>query len=380
MANLSNLNMSHTAAVEIPKMTLDELLDSLGFKLWQITTTTFAPTTISFLGLIFCSISAWIFFQRKFKDSVFFYYRLLTLIFIFHLFHIIPSCLFYTPKYFPSLNTYLISMYQLYYGWITNALFQYEDILQICILLTKMKTFNKFLKKNFTLSPKLISSFVFLVCLVINLPILFLLKITNLGDYFYTDINGSTKKASFYFINSSDFSQSLIGQFVSVVIYFILSILLGLIVGLILNTITIIQYRRYLQFKRAEEVGLQLKYFDIQNSARVEVVVPYKFSQKRLNERKAEKEMLYMILTLCSVSIISRIVITILSISIVFFYNTQIFLISDLIFTLIFTLTPTVSIFIFHSFNKAFRQEFKKIISFKKQNEMKCSFKFCHKF
>ena len=145
MANLSNLNMNHTAAAEISKMTLDELLDSLGFKLWQTTTMTFALTAIIFIGLIFCSISAWIFFQRKFKDSIFFYYRLLTLVFIFHLLHNIPSCLCFSPKYFYSLNTFLISSYQIYYDFISNALFQYEDILQICILLTKMKTFNKFL-------------------------------------------------------------------------------------------------------------------------------------------------------------------------------------------------------------------------------------------
>ena len=216
--------------------------------------------------------------------------------------------------------------------------------------------------------------------LVINLPTFFLVKISKLGDYFYIDINGSIKKASFYFLNSSDFSQSLIVQFVSVVTYFILSIILSLIIDLILNIVLIIQYRGYLQFKRAEEVGLQLKYFDIQNSARVEVEVPYKFSKRRLNERKTEKEMLYMILTLCSVSIISRIVITILCVSFIFFYHIQSFLISGLIFTLIFTLTPTASIFIFHSFNKAFRIEFKKIISFEKQNEMNCKFKCCHGF
>ena len=129
-----------------------------------------------------------------------------------------------------------------------------------------------------------------------------------------------------------------------------------------------------------EEVELQLKYFEIENSTRVEIRIPYKFSQKRLNQRKSERQMLYMILTLCSISIISRIIILFLFISIVFYYDFQSVLISILISNSIYTITPTVAIFIFHSFNKNFRLEFKKIISFEKKNEIKCQVKFCYKF
>ena len=156
MSNLSDLNNISSMTYEVPNMTLDELLDSLGFKSWLIIASTFVLPIINIFGLIFCSISAWIFFQKKFKDPIFFYYRVLTFVFIIHLLHNIPYCLFFSPKYFASLNTYVISIYQTYYSWMSNALFLCEDALQTCILLTKMKTFNKLLKKHFTASPKII--------------------------------------------------------------------------------------------------------------------------------------------------------------------------------------------------------------------------------
>ena len=161
---------------------------------------------------------------------------------------------------------------------------------------------------------------------------------------------------------------------------FFVCIILSLIIDVAINIISIVQFRGYLRFKRAEEVGLQLKYFDTQNSARVEVVVPYKFSKRRLNERKTEKEMLYMILTLCSISFFSRIFFLFLSFSYSFFFDFQNVLVFRVITNFIYSLVPTVSIFIFHSFSKAFRIEFKKIISFEKQNEMKCIFKCCYKY
>ena len=379
MANLSISNMSYPAD-DVSTMTLDKLLYSIGFKSWQTIGTTFVLSLCNFFGLIFCSISAWIFFDRKFKDSIFFYFRLLTLVFSFHLLHNIPFCILFSPKYFPSFNTYKISIFQIYYNFISSVLFQYEEILQIFILLTRMKTFNKLLKKYFNPSPILISILAFLTCLIIYLPIFFTLKITSLGDYVYTNLNGSIYKASFYYPTSSEFTETLIGQLISLVTYFILGIILSLIIGLALNIVSFIQFREYLRYKRVEEVGLQLKYFDIQNSTRVEVVVPYKFSKKRLNERKREKQMLYLILTLCSISILTLLILMFNFVYFIFYYDFQSLIVVIVIATSIYTITPTVAIFIFHSFNKDFRNELKKIISFEKKSEMKCMFKCFYKF
>ena len=65
---------------EIPS--LDQLLYSLGFTEWGIIASTFILPALSFIGLLLCALSFWIFFQDKFKDPVFFYYRLLCLVYI----------------------------------------------------------------------------------------------------------------------------------------------------------------------------------------------------------------------------------------------------------------------------------------------------------
>ena len=97
-------------------MSLDELLNKLGFDLFKTVITSFILPFINVLGTIFCSLSFWIFSHKKFKDPVFFYYRLLCIVYIIHLIHNIPRGLLYSPRYFPNMNTYLSSLFQLYHS------------------------------------------------------------------------------------------------------------------------------------------------------------------------------------------------------------------------------------------------------------------------
>ena len=113
--------------------TLDELLDSLGFAQWFSVVTSFVLPSISFVGLMGCSLSAWIFFQRKFADPVFFYYRLLCLTNVLHLSLGIPYGLLLTPRYFPQVDTYYSSHFGLSYLYATILLFHFEDTLQMAI-------------------------------------------------------------------------------------------------------------------------------------------------------------------------------------------------------------------------------------------------------
>jgi hypothetical protein len=349
------------------EISLEILLDSLGFKSWLTITTTFALPIINFLGLIFCLISAWVFFQRKFKDQIFFYYRLLTLVYILHLIHNILFGILYSPQYFSYLDRYWIAVFDIYYNLMSYVLFHYGDVIQICILLTRMKKFNQFIKKYFTFSPKIISLILVFVCLIIDFSIPFTFKIVSFGDYIYNDLNGSKKKAFFYFPTTSEFANSLIGQLIILITFFTMSHFICLIVGITLIVISFIQYRQYLEKKKAEEIELRIKYFEVQDSTRIEIIRPYKFSQRRLHERQSEKKMLYMILIMCSMSILLRIIYIICFVYFVCFYDSFRLLVFGLISASIYTITPTVAIFIFHSFNRSFRLEFKKIISFEKQ-------------
>jgi hypothetical protein len=244
MNNLSLINAGNASASiqDIPN--LDQLLDTLGFTEWKIIVSTFVLPSISLVGIVLCGLSAWIFFQPKFKDPVFYYYRLLCIVYIIHLAHNIPRGLLFTPRYYPQINTYFTTIYLIYFSSISTFLFHFEETLQMGILLMRMKIYMPFVKKHFLASPKILSMSFFLTCLCIDAPLAFVLKIAQLGTYFYFDSSNSEKKfATFYFFVNSDFSESLYGKFLLAVSYFFLNLILSIIVGVTLNVVSLFKYK-----------------------------------------------------------------------------------------------------------------------------------------
>ena len=177
-------------------MTLDELLDSLGFEPIKTTIANFVLPVINVVGTLFCMISAYIFFQRKFIDASFFYYRLLCIVYIIHLLHKITRGIFYSNRYFPNMNTYLSTIYHIYYTFASGLLFHFEDVLQIAILLDRIKIFSPFVKRYFSAKPWVISLALYLTCLLIDLPILFASKVGSFGNYYNKDLK---QNMTFYF-------------------------------------------------------------------------------------------------------------------------------------------------------------------------------------
>ena len=139
MSNQSQINSSSLVESEIPS--LDQLLDSLGFDQWKTIIASFVIPIISLIGIFLCLLSVWIFFQKRFKDPVFVYYRLLCIVYIIHLVHNIPFGLLFSPRYFPQINTYFTSLFLIYYSSASSYLFHFEETLQMAILLTRMKIY-----------------------------------------------------------------------------------------------------------------------------------------------------------------------------------------------------------------------------------------------
>jgi hypothetical protein len=335
-------------------MNLNELLEKLGFDSITTVTTTFVLPVINLLGIGFCSISLWIFSQKNFTNPIFVYYRLLNIVNIIHLLHNVPKGVLFSPRFIPTMNTYASSVYMIYYGFMTNLLYHYEDVLQIGILLTRMKILSPFLQKYFTLTPRLVSILFFLVCFLIDLPVVFAFKIGSFGSYVNFE---DDKIASFYYFTSSEFSLSPHGKLIMGVTSFFLNIFLLLVVGVTLNIVSYVQYKQYLNGRKLQAKEYQMIAFS-RNISRDESENTFNQQQKELNEKNAEKNMLFMILTLCSLSIGSRIVIMINYIYFFFYYSfadsIRILFISYTMFTLV----PSVSIFIYYSFNKMFREGF----------------------
>jgi hypothetical protein len=212
--------MNVTTPVEL--LSLNDFLDQLGFETWRTIINTFILPPVNFIGIIFCSFSLWIFLRSSFSDPIFFYYKLLCFINILHLLHNIPYGILVSPFYFPWVDTYAVCFYRVYYAFMSTFLFHYEDVIQMGILLHKMKQFSPFVRNHFRASPQFISFAFFLTCLLIDSPLLSIFEISFIGDFYYIDSNDVKQTNTLYFNLFSDFSQTFF-RTNSYRIYFIFS-------------------------------------------------------------------------------------------------------------------------------------------------------------
>jgi hypothetical protein len=342
-----------------PHKSLDKLLDSLGFEQWKTVTVSIVLPFINILGIVFCSLSVFIFFRRVFIDPIFVYYRLLCIVYVIHLLLNIPVCIIYSPRYLPKLNTHISTKYQIFHAVIVHFLQHFEGTLQMAILLTRMKLYSPFVEKYFSASPRLISLAFFITCLIIDVPFAFAFKNNALGTYFFIDQSNIRQNGTFYSLESSDFSQTPFGRILLGLTSFFLNTFLTLFVGITLNILSVLKYKLYIKKKREERERLEM------SSTNNKLVIRREFEQlnwRQRNGRKKAKNMLFMALSLCSVSILLRIV-YMFTFVYFFFYNTfSNLLIVGAVYLSINTFVPTVSVLFFYSFNKMFRFELKKLI------------------
>ena len=102
-----------------------------------------------------------------------------------------------------------------------------------------------------------------------------------------------------------DFSSTPFGQLLLAFTSFLLNLLLTLVVGVILNIVSVSQYKSYL---REEKKQRDEAYKRASNPGKSEQVLKrQEMTLKERNDRKAEKNLLFMTLTLSSISILSRI-------------------------------------------------------------------------
>ena len=121
-----------------------------------------------------------------------------------------------------------------------------------------MKHFSRFVNHYFSASPKLVSFTFFLTCFFIDFPSLFYLKVNSFGTYFYFDSNGLKQIATFYHIESSDFSLTPFGRFIMIFFDFFLNLSLLVIVGVILNIISFFKYKSHARQRRQETERLEM--------------------------------------------------------------------------------------------------------------------------
>jgi hypothetical protein len=342
-----------------PHESLDKLLDSLGFEQWKTVTVSIVLPIINVIGIVFCSLSVFIFFRRVFIDPIFVYYRLLCIVYVIHLLLNIPVCIIYSPRYLPKMNTHISTKYQIFHAVIVHFLQHFEGTLQMAILLTRMKLYSPFVEKHFSASPRLISIAFFNTCLLIDTPFISAFKANKFGTYFFMDHSNKKQHGTFYYLDSSDFSLTPFGRILLGFTSFFLNTFLTLFVGITLNILSVLKYKLYIKKKRKEIEQLEM------SSANNKLVINRELEQFNLrqkNERTKKKNMLFMALTLSSISILSRIVHMITFVYFFIYNSFTEFITVGVVYLSINTFVPTVSILVFFLFNKMFRFELKKTI------------------
>ena len=360
-SNLTSLLFNGTTSNETALLlpSLEQLLGQMGFAHWQAIVQTFILPPLNLLGIGFCLFSLGIFLRPSFVDPIFFYFKLLCIVNVIHLVHNLPSCILLSPFYFPWSNSYFIAAFQIYYAALAILLYHFEDVLHLAILLTRMKLFSAFVKKHFCTSPQIVSVSLFLTCLVIWLPLPFSVKIITFGDYFYLTSNRVKQMGTLYIFIASEFSQTLFGRILLAFTALFLNLILSIVVGITLNISSYVKYKIHIGKKKSELVELQLSSIHNRPTTSREVE---QLEQREKTERQIEKNMLYLALTLSSVSVLTRFIFMIAYVYYYIFASISNFLIFQLITRSIYTLVPTISIFVFYSFNKMFRDETNRIL------------------
>ena len=134
-----------------------------------------------------------------------------------------------------------------------------------------------------------------------------------------------------------------------------------------LNIFSVCQYKSYLKERRSrdeEAFRISLNSTNVSEipiGGALERRKQRNLTLKEREDRKAETNMLYMALTLCSISILSRFIF--ISCYIYFFFYSEF---SDSLLVVIIsysvhTIVPSSAIFVFYFFNKLFRERFRKM-------------------
>jgi len=345
-----------------------DLLISLGYDDFDFIVYQFVMPCVGLIGLILCSLSIWIFFTYKeFEFKMYDYYRFLVIIYWIHLALSIPYALFFTPRYFQSINTYPWACYQIFYFTFSNFLCHVAGVIEIGILMDREAIFSRFVKTYYKLEPKTNCLIILFTCIVINLECMFVWQ-TSLAGYFYYIDNktGQRIENAYYYGVITNFGLSGIGFALTIAIYFVRDFL-TLIVGLVLNIISGIHLRNYYQTKRFKSKinNLNIAKSAVATTSTNCIISPAVSTDKTNNKAK----LLPMIVMLCCISIVERVILLSCNIYYLIVINGATLVLGTLV-DLTLMIGPAVSFFVFYFFNNHFNKTVSDLFKRREQRRM----------
>ena len=153
---MNNTN-SNSSIVSQP-LPIDVLLSYAGFLPFESITYVFVIPLVGFLGALLCLLSMLIFFRasspgKEFNNEpVYVYFKVIAIIYLAHLLALIPHGFCFTASaiYLPHIDVETCILFQLVYVPISNLFFHYTGVLELIIVLDRMKVnFSLFFGRDF---------------------------------------------------------------------------------------------------------------------------------------------------------------------------------------------------------------------------------------
>ena len=336
-------------------ITLNELLDDLGFVQFDYIVYQFVIPFVGTCGSLLSLLTTWIFFKAEFRNEMYDYYRVLSIVHFIHLSLSVPYGLFFTPRYFSNIDTYSWATYQSFYITFSNFLCHYAGVLEVGIIMDRLRVFSPFVKKYYILLPKVMCFLFFIACCFINLFEVFVYIPGPGGVYYYKDQHSGFKQNTFYYVVVTPFSVSVTGQIMTKIVYIVRD-LFTLIASIALNIISMIYLEQYLKkkknFVRQPHSHINLSPTNAYSQQEISSIYDSAKEEKR---RKTELKLIEMVIVLVFLAILERLILFACNIYYLFALN-YITLILGTITDLVLLLHPFFSFFLFLFFNSIFKK------------------------
>jgi hypothetical protein len=135
-----------------------------------------------------------------------------------------------------------------------------------------------------------------------------------------------------------------------------------LAIGVALNIVSFVKFKAYIRQRQRQEInnGNELEMTSIHNRLTTRREVAQYYERENVKHH-VEKNMFYMALALCSISILSHVLLMIVYVYYFIFYSFSASIHVSVFSFALLTLEPVLAIFVFYPFNKMFRDECEKL-------------------
>ena len=313
-------------------------------------------TIIATIGSILNIFSVIIYFKKEFSSELFFYFSVLSVCYLIQtttgtLYSYCNVGRYQTDAIRKPCAYYLTSFVA--FG---SFLSYYESVLEIAILLDRLKLFNKTIKKYLTLKPRLFCLILFVICFFVHLFYMFAYTPQEFVWYNYKQ-DGTLERKSVWNVVTSNFALSNISRIFIILTYIVRELVT--IIFCIGFSLFLSNYMRTYFKNKAKMVNKTVLTMALSKSR---AVIQSKSTQlssvKQLNN--CEEKFLQLVIAQCSLTVFTRSNFFICCVMALFNYGplTQMWCaVAD--FSIF--LTPAVSFFLYFFFNKLFKREFLKL-------------------